>query len=81
VRDGQDIFVFKDGKKVVRVDTSTRRVGYEEGAIRAIRWGKRVHVEVTFTLVVWPRGWVCWLGTGIVRNGMGCGATAHLERP
>jgi hypothetical protein len=57
VGDGQDVFVVEHGKKVVRVDTNTWRVRYEEGAIRAIRRGKCVHVEVTFTLVVWPRGY------------------------
>jgi len=56
VGDDQGVFVVEHGKKIVRVDTSTWRVRYEEGAVRAVRRGKRVHVEVAFTLVVWPRG-------------------------
>jgi hypothetical protein len=55
VRDGQDIIVIKDGKKVARIDADTWCVGYEEGATGAGRRRKGVHVKVTFTLVVWSR--------------------------
>jgi len=54
--DGHDIVIVEHSEKVVRVDTSAWRVRYEEGAVRIIRRGKCVHVEVTFRLVVGPRG-------------------------
>ena len=55
VRDSQGVVVVEDGEEVVRVDASTWRIRDEEHALA--RWSKRVDVEVTFTLVVWPRCW------------------------
>jgi hypothetical protein len=53
--DGEGFIVLKDGKKVARVDAGAWRIGYEEGAAGVTRWREGVHVEVTFTLVMWSR--------------------------
>jgi hypothetical protein len=58
VGDGQDVIVVEHSEKVIRVDTSTRCVRYEEGAIRIVRRGKCVHVKVSFTFIMRPRGYM-----------------------
>jgi hypothetical protein len=62
--DGQAVIVVEHSEKVIRVDTSTRCVRYEEGAIRSFGRGKCVDIKVALKLVVWPRGYdkrVGWL--------------------
>ena len=53
--DSQGVVVIEDGEEVVRVDAGTWRVRNEEIALARRR--KRVDIQVTFTLVVWPRCW------------------------
>lgn len=53
VGDSQGVVVIEDGEEVVRVDAGTWRVRNEEIALARRR--KRVDIQVTFTLVVWPR--------------------------
>ena len=55
VGDSQGVVVVKDGKEVVRVDASTRRIRHKEHALAGR--SKCVNVKVAFTLVVWSRCW------------------------
>ena len=52
---GQDVVVVEDGEEVARVDAGTWDIGDEEGATAVIRRHEGVHVEESFTLVVWSR--------------------------
>ena len=54
---GHDVIIVEHSEKVVRVDTSAWRVGYEEGAICIIRRSECIHVKITVRLVVGPRGY------------------------